>query len=218
MDAITSDSTSKIIAGAGADSIIMNASHLTLADTLTGGNGLNTVDTFTFVGAATLSDTAFTNVSGIETLILADANGQTLELGDEALGGGIKTVVGGLTGVNTVVIDMHGATTNYDVSVTTGAGADTITMKAAHLTSADTLDGAGGNDTLAFSDAANLTADKFAHVSNIEKITLQATTGTQNIALISGFNTVDANVATDSVTIDATSNGNNKSYYHYRNR
>ncbi|MDD2697778.1 MAG: calcium-binding protein [Arcobacteraceae bacterium] len=209
LDDITSDSTSKIIAGAGADNIIMNASHLTIADTLTGGGNGSGVDTLTLVGAATLLDADFTNVSGIEKLVLADADGQTLQLGDEALGGGITTVDGSALLLHTVAIDMSGASLNNDVTITTGTGADTITMLAAHLTSADTLNGGTGVavDTLAFTDAANLTADKFDHVTNMEKITLQATTGAQDIALVSGFNTVDASVATDSVTIDASLNG-----------
>ena len=209
LDDITSDSTSKIIAGAGADSIIMNASHLTIADTLTGGGNGSGVDTLTLVGAATLLDADFTNVSGIEKLVLANADGQTLQLGDEALGGGITTVDGSALSLHTVAIDMSGASLNNDVTITTGTGADTITMLAAHLTSADTLNGGTGVavDTLAFTDAANLTADKFDHVTNMEKITLQATTGAQDIALVSGFNTVDASVATDSVTIDASLNG-----------
>ncbi len=207
LQTISSDSTTKIIAGAGADTITMKAAHLTSADTLTGGDS---TDKLVFTDAATLVDSAFTNVSGIETLQLADFN-NSLTLGDNGLR--ITKIDGtALTVANALTIDMSSATSNTNITILASSdggstGADSITMKSEYLDIADTITGGTGTDTLVFSDAATLTTSDFTNVSGIENITLQATAGAQNIEFVTGLKKLDASVATAAVTVDALTNG-----------
>ena len=203
LENISNDATTNVLLGAGADTITMVGSHLTSSDTLTGGSGS---DELILTGAVNLEDAAFTNVSGIETLTLDNDANQTIALGDNGLAT-FSTIDASAvtTDTNSVSIDISGATQAFNTDITLGAGDDTITLKNDDLTSGDTFDGGTGDeDTLKFTDAVDLTTSVFSNVSNIEKVELQATSGTQSLQLASGINIVDASVATDSVDIDAS--------------
>jgi len=209
MSGMSTNQTMTIIGGYGDDTVKMKAGHLTSADTITGDLGNDTLE---FSGAVTLVDADFTNVTGMETLKLSDADNQSVILGNEAANGGsgIKIVnASALTGTNKVTVDLSTMTNDLDMTVTTGAGADTIKTKAAHLSANDTLNGGGGTDTIEFIDqVSNLAASVFGGVTNIEKIKLSDTTASnaQSLTLANSatLNTVDATAITGAVTVDAS--------------
>ncbi|MDD2780720.1 calcium-binding protein, partial [Sulfuricurvum sp.] len=208
MSTMTSNVGMSVTGGYGNDTIKMKAGHLTSADTVTGDLGSDTLE---FSGAVTLIDSDFTNVTGVETIKLSDADNQTVTLGEEARNGGqgITTVNASvLSGSNKVTVDLSGMTTDQNMSVTTGAGEDTIKTKAAHLSANDVLDGNGGTDTLEFIDQVNLGSAVFAGVSDIETIKLSDATAsnaqTLTLANSAVLNTVDASTITGVVTIDGS--------------
>ncbi len=209
MSSMTSNAAMSVTGGYGNDTVKMKAGHLTSADTVTGDLGSDIIE---FVGAVTLSDTDFTNVTGVETIKLSDADNQTVTLGEEARNGGqgVTTVnASALTGANKVTVDLSGMTTDQNMSVTTGAGADTIKTKAAQLTASDTLNGGAGTDTLEFVDQVNFSSSTmFGGVSNIETIKLSDATASnaQTLTLANStlLNTVDASTITGVVTIDGS--------------
>jgi len=59
-----------------------------------------------------------------------------------------------------------------DISIKGGAANDTITFSSADFTSADTVDGGGGDDTLSIANTVAMAATDLAKVSSVEKITL----------------------------------------------
>jgi hypothetical protein len=203
LETITNDATTNVTSGAGDDSITMKGDHLTSADALNGGSG---TDTLTFSSAASLTDADFANVTNIENLVLKDASGNSLALGDNALASFTNSISVETTtsADNDVAIDMSSATGDTDVNITTIGGDDTITINSDHLTSSDTINTGSGSDTLAIADAANLTATDFTNVSGIATLELQATTGAQSVVMANGFTTLDASVSGDAVTVDAT--------------
>lgn len=206
LSSMSTDTTMSVIGGYGADTIKMDANQLTSADTITGDLG---TDILQLTTAASLADSAFTNITGVEKLVLGDFDAQTVALGNEAFnsGSGFTTVdATALTGTNTATVDMSSATSDVNVTVLGGAGVDTITMKSTHLTKNDTLDGNGGTaDILKFTDAVSITdTTVFNGISDIETIEL-ANTGAQTLTLKSNtFSKVDASAATGAITLDAS--------------
>ena len=101
---IASGTTGTYIGGAGADTFVFTASGLGAGDTVQGGGGSNTLK---FSTAGTISATALGNVSGIETIDLANGTNS------------IKLT-------NALVSSANGAT----LTVNGGTGADTINASA----------------------------------------------------------------------------------------
>ncbi len=207
--------------GAGNDTFTM-AGNLTYKDTVDGGAG---DDTMSVTG--TSADVDFMHVSNIETL---DATGSTgLTLGSYFDATGINTIK--LNGSNVTTVDATGTTTgityianssNQNENITAGDGDDTFKFAGSTLTGSDTINGAGGNDTILLDNSsAGVTAvvDQ-DNVTNIEKITAASVNGgnsssAQAISLT--FNAASASTATpmtvdfsniidsnDTVTVDAS--------------
>ncbi|MEA5413652.1 beta strand repeat-containing protein [Synechococcus sp. BA-132 BA5] len=103
---------------AGNDSIIVNPADLSSADRIDGGND---TDTLIFSAPTTsVVDGAFTNVSNVEILQLADGT-NTISLGTEAEQAGIATVTGG-TGNDTLNL-LYGS---KGLTFNAGEGIDTL--------------------------------------------------------------------------------------------
>jgi len=150
---------------------------------------------FEVVGAGATDVLTFTT-SGAVNVSASTVEGFTLTAGTAG------------TGTNTLTV---GAT---QTTITGGAAADTITAAAAgtltlstlggddvlnlstFLTTADTIDGGAGNDTLNYTDVAGVAVTDIANVSNVETIVLGAA--------VTAFDSAQANVsATGTLTINA---------------
>lgn len=105
-----------------------------------------------FTTAGTLTESMFANISNIQKIQLAN-------------------------GTNTITLDASakGAT------ILGGTGDDTFKYSVSDLTGIDTIIAAGGNDTLSFLDAGNITAANLANVSGVEYVQLYTGANTLNI-------------------------------------
>ncbi|MDB3948490.1 hypothetical protein N9370_01830 [Paracoccaceae bacterium] len=189
-----------ISSGAGADGITTAIAQLTSADTVDGGAG---TDTLTFSDAGAIADADFTNVSNIEALTLANGT-NTIVLGAEYAGSG-------------------------SVTITTDAGADSVTLGAG-VSTAQTVALVAGNDTFVATGAtgvitatitdANLDSNDTltgGSASDILSITGSGTSITAaNMANVTSFETIkvatnaawdvllnDANTVSGVITVDA---------------
>jgi Ca2+-binding RTX toxin-like protein len=196
--------------GVGNDSFnFAAAADLSGADTVVGGTGL---DTLQFLAAGTVAAAAFTNVSGVEAILLANgANNVTLLNAMVGSATGTAVTVNGGTGNDT--INAAGLTTATNRLVTnSGIGNDVLTggvgndgfnfAAAVDLTNADTVAGGAGTDTLRFLAAGTVAAAAFTNVSGVE--TIQLANGTNNITLLNAM--VSAATGTVVTVIGGTGN------------
>jgi hypothetical protein len=146
------------------DTFVMNFSDITGGYSISGSTGTDVLEVFNSAG--TMTDSHFANISGFETLKLADAAGNNITLGGNAQTsfGGTVTIDGSAVVNNAVTIDgsalqagyaLHASLSNSTQantvsgggcsdSLTGGSGADTLTGNAGN----DTLIGGDGGDTL----------------------------------------------------------------------
>jgi len=176
--------------GAGNDTFSFNYAQLSSSDTVVGGEGTHDVVQITGAGG-TVTDTAFTNVSGVEDLTYSAA--ETITLGAYAAAAGIANVVDtsdavtltlGAGFTNNMLIALDAGSDTVDASLYTGNLS--VTSTAANVSSADTLTaGVGTSDTLTLT---------FANSS----FTLPST--------VTGFESIKSatNVATGTITIGDT--------------
>jgi hypothetical protein len=162
------------------------------ANSISGGAG---VDTLVSVSNASLNDTAFAKVTGVEVLSLTGASAVTL--GGNA---GFSTVIAGSinqTSSSTASVRMVGSTLN-----------DSFTVATAAQLAADTIVAGTGTDTLAVSQAATIGDAAFANKTGIEVLSLGGSSSVtlDKNASKAGINAVDAAAALDlSVTTGNTS-------------
>ncbi|MDP1786092.1 calcium-binding protein [Nitrosomonas sp.] len=194
--------------GTGNDTFTFAAvSGLTSGDTVEGGTGSDTV---ALTGnTAFTAATDFDNVSNIEVITLANtttavsittkdslvAAGATLTLSTATTGGlsfnGAAETDGDFNLTSSAAANDTITGGNNDDSITCGtgtdviagsAGDDTLTFAASTgLTTADTVDGGTGIDTISLTGTTAVTATNFDNVSNIEVISFTHTT--TNVAI-----------------------------------
>ncbi|MDD4949248.1 hypothetical protein [Sulfuricurvum sp.] len=201
-NAMVTDTTMTMIGGAGNDTFTMKNIHLTNADTITGNAG--TADTIVFSDAATVIDTDFAHVTGVEAIKLGNFSGQSLALGNAASTAGVVKVDASAvtTTTNTILVDISGMSTNATFTVI-GGGAATLKVNNGHLTSADTFTGSAGVDTIQIADAATVVDSMFGtNFTLLDGIKLgdfgsqSVTLGTN--AMTAGLKKVDASLTTAS--------------------
>jgi Ca2+-binding RTX toxin-like protein len=150
-------------------------------------NGSGGNDTLVFTSAGTLTSAMLSSVSNFEKIQLAN-------------------------GTNNITVDIS---TISGASLVGGTGADTFNYSIANLSSADSIDGGLGTDTLAFLDAGTINDSQFTSLSSIEKVQLYAGTNTFNIGAnestlsgvsLIGTTGVDTFVYTASALTDGTAN------------
>ena len=169
-----------MVAGSGADTLLGGASNntfrfaasdLTNLDSVVGGAGNDRIE---FTTAGVIGTTAFTRVSGVETIVLANgSNDLTLRNAMIASADGqIVKVIGG-TGSDKVT-----GGSSYAMDVTAGAGNDTLLGGSAkdifrfdvgQLDASDSVVGGGGVDQLVITGAGTV---NLAGVSGVESFVL----------------------------------------------
>lgn len=207
-----------------------DAANYTVADSLTGGAGTGDVIRLTLVGGGN-DNAAFGNVSGFEsvTIVGNGDNDVVITMNDTMIGtnGSLTVDATDLSNTGaTLTLTSNETTTTATLTVLGGAGADTITagleksnfsggngadvfsFNASHLTSADTIAGGDGNDTILISAnyAAGVQDSDFLNVTGVETLTVssgQALTATFGAnADASGVSTISgAGTANDVITI-----------------
>jgi Ca2+-binding RTX toxin-like protein len=178
-----------VVGGSGSDTISgssvaagnslvfeFSAANLSSADMLVGGAGANTLMLTT---AGTVAATAFSHVSGIGTIELANGTNDINLSNVAAAPNKTETVVGG-AGNDTINASI--VAVGNSLILDGGAGANTFVFGAANLTANDTISGGGASgDTLMFTTAGTIAATAFSHVSGVG--TIELANGTNDINL-----------------------------------
>ncbi|MEA2866166.1 MAG: large repetitive protein, partial [Bradyrhizobium sp.] len=155
-----------ILGGAGDDTVKLLNADFTSADTFALGDGSNTIQ---IVDAASVTDSDFTHVSGLDKLLLGDFN-NSVTLGANATNAiGIGTLVidgTAATGTHALTADASSLGAAAHVDILGGAGNDTLIGGAGD----DTLSGGKGNDTLTGGAGANIFLFGEQGASNLDKI------------------------------------------------
>ena len=211
---ITSGSGSNIItAGSGAnnistgaddDTIKFTSSNFTLADTVAGGAGTNTIQVTT---TAVVVDADFTNVTQIQKLVLAGTGSQDIDLGTLADAAGIVNI----TASAGTASDINVSAMTNNVTIVSGAGGDLVTAGSGNDgvstgSGNDTLIGGAGADSLTggagddkFTGGAG--ADKFTADGGADSITDFGTGGVDKVDITAG--SLAATVSADYTATDA---------------
>lgn len=204
------------IGGNGSDYLSIAADQLTASDHVAGGANLDIVE---FSTAGPVNAGAFTNISGIDLLLLNNG-GSAITLADSVVtaadngllividsGAGNDIVNASAVAANRVVFQSTGGNDNF----TGGGGSDVALFNAAGLTSGDTFAGGTGFDILQLTGAGAVAAAAFANFSGVDELFL--TLGGNSLTLSGGLvassdnavfvvsdqaghNTVDAGAAT----------------------
>jgi VCBS repeat-containing protein len=222
--------------GAGNDTVdasgVNNGSSVVIfassgADTFKGGNGLNgysfavadltsadrvvggsAVDNLVFTTAGALAASAFTNVTGIEAIVLANGvNNVTLtnslvagtSIGYFAVVGGNNNDAVDASGITNGTAIVFSGTAGGNDNFTGGNGSDSFQFAAGQLTSGDAVTGGGGADTLWMTTAGTTNTADLAGVSGIEGVYLQ-NGGTFHLA--NGITAAAGLAATGSSAVD----------------
>jgi Ca2+-binding RTX toxin-like protein len=171
--------------GSSSANIVVDNIDLLLADTVTGGDG---VDTVAVSSEGEITDDAFTNITGVE--ILQASGSSSIALGDNAAGNGLATVVLG-DGASTLT-QTAGA---FAIDGSNGASAF-LSIDTADLAAADTITGTSGTDTLLLVNEGDVSDELFANKTGLEILQL---TGASNVTL--GNNASSEDLALQSVVL-----------------
>ena len=186
---VLGDGDSEILQTAGAFTITGSAAssaaitvdtiELLAADTIIGGDG---VDTISLNNEGEISDDIFANITAVE--VLAAAGSSNITIGDNAGANGLTTVI---LGDGESTLSQTAGAIAIDASASSSA---LVTVDTIDLVMADTLLGGDGSDTLIITNEGDLTDDAFANVSAVEFL---QTSGSTNV-------TLDANASANGIT------------------
>jgi len=187
-----------LLLGDSSDTLKINATDLSSADTITGGSGTDTIE---FLNGGTVADSAFTNISGIETIKFSN-NATDFTLGTQA--GAIATLTGGLNTSDTLTLTGAGSYTNISAIETlnidktidlSGKITDVETINVLATKGMLTLDADDFTTTIAINNDNTLTINdaKTATISNLD---LTGSVGNTTINLTAGGTTIDFSLVT----------------------
>lgn len=190
------------LAGDGAIALTGNSENNSIVAqhgpfSIVGGAG---TDTLSLSSAGSLSDADFTNVTLVEALTLANGS-NTVVLAAEAQAGGIVTVTGG-TGAD--AIDASAYTIGLNIS--SGDGNDLVQLALTNLSSANTLEGGSGTDSLVLASAGSLGDAAFTNVSSFALLKLADGSNTITLAAeaqAAGISSVVGGTGADRIDITA---------------
>ena len=175
-----------ITIGVGADSlsggadndtfVLGTAANLTAADTISGGDGTDTLST---VALGTGGDAGFANVTSVETVTAGTGRS---DIGALAQAAGVTTVNLNAAGAGNDTLAASAFTTGLTVnmgtgndSIIVGSGDDVIVAGNGDITAADTITLGTGTDQITAGGAAN-TLD-LDNITGLENVVMSATTG-----------------------------------------
>jgi hypothetical protein len=201
------EGTDNITTGTGLDTFNFEGDQLAAADTVNGGDGIDTINFTSTIG--TLADTAFTNVTNVEKIVIGDYDAQNITFGTEMYNSG-----NGVTTIDARAIDDGAFNFTLQKSVASatlrfdgGDANDTVKIltNSDFLLATDALDGNGGTNILEFATNATLSNAQLSLVRDFDEIKLGTGT-TNNLTLAgnfqtAGITTIDASVAATN-TID----------------
>jgi S-layer protein len=213
--------------GAGNDTFNFVTVELLGTDIVSGGDGTDVISVTDATNTTNVVDADFTNMTGVETLLLVAGQAHTVVLGASSLAAGIKTVTATGAGTNSMTVGAGHAGT---ISLTGGSGTDTFTVSgvpAGHTVTigggngtngytigpaTDVITGGNGADTITVTAPASLSsADVIAGGTGTDIITFGATatiTDSQftGVSAVETINTADA-VTTLTLAAQATEAG-----------
>jgi len=206
-----------LVGGAGNDTFAFATANLTAADTISGGDG---TDSISMTDDATVVDADFTKATSVEVLTaganvdlaatigsLAQAAGLTTVTFDGNGAGDTVTIGADFTANITVNLDVDDA--GNTVNATAFTKSLTVVADSSEVdTTASTITGGTGSDTLQISVTANAAA-LMASVTNVETVKLvdgdTTTVHTQTVTLNNGNATYTDASTYQTITVDASS-------------
>ncbi|MFP1646549.1 beta strand repeat-containing protein, partial [Pontitalea aquivivens] len=201
--------------GTGNDTIKFTSAAFDTADSVNGGTG---TDTIQITDTANIVLTDMSNKQSIETLLLSGSGAQSVDLGSASDTAGVRTVTAiagtasdidisgtalGLTVTTDAGNDTVIAGSGAD-NISTGAANDTIRFLSANFTSADTVDGDDGTDTIQITNDAVVDDADFTNVTFVETLLLSGS-GAQDVNF-TGTIAEDAGIRTITATDGSASN------------
>lgn len=207
-DTITGSSEkSNFAGGAGNDVFRFDSSVLDANDTVSGGDGTDTIQLTNDTGSYV--DTDFTSVTGVEVVSANGAANWSATFNGNADAAGFTTVTSEAGSNTTVTL---GSAFDNDLRINLSDGADTVaaassnaavtvSTNAANYTTADSLAGGGGTgDVIRVTMGAGGETAVFGNVSGFETITVVGS-GDNDVTLTMNDTMIAAN---GSLTVDAT--------------
>jgi|GEM_PF-2089257 len=187
-----------LLLGDSGDTLNVDTTALSSADTITGGTG---VDTLVFTNGGTVEDLAFTNITNIEAITFSNS-ATNLTLGTQA--GTIVSVTGGSSTSDVLTLNAGGSYTN--ISAIETLNVDRTIDLSGKITDVETLNilSTNGNVTLDATDfvsAINLNNDNTLTINNATTTTLAnanftGSTGNTTINLNAGGTSIDLSAVT----------------------
>lgn len=183
-----SQNTASIDGGADTDEIVLKADGLNFSSTT-----LTSIEKISFDTGAASSVTM--NSNDVNTIVITgDASTNTINISDTgtidlsaASLTNIEEIVFNDSAVNTITADLNG------VNLLLGDSGDTLKIAIGSLSSADTITGGTGTDTIAFTNGGTVADAVFSNVTNVEAVEFSnsatdLTLGTQagNIVTVTG--------------------------------
>ena len=176
---IAGSGNDKVYGGAGNDLVQFSSADLDSSDTVDGGTGTNTLeitDQITGNIAGTANNIADTDLANVFNI-------NTMQFANTA---------------NTITLNQDG------IKLQGGSSADTFNYANGNFSNTDTVDGGGGNDTLALSGTVNKTVADFAKISNVETLTTNSGDDILDMrTAANGFDTIDLSSGDDTLYIDS---------------
>ena len=168
---VTQTAGAFVIDGSGSATALINidSAVIAAADTITGGDG---VDTLSIVNGGDVADETFATITAVDVLVTGGASNVTL--GDNASGNGLATVI--LGDGDSTVIQTGGA---FEINASAASSAK-ITVDTTDLAIADTILGSDGVDTLVIANEGDLADAAFAAITAVDVL---VTAGASNVTL-----------------------------------
>jgi len=205
---VTSNSTITFGSGSNTLTVVGGLEYLSASASIVGG-GAGTTNAITLQAATTGVDTVFTNVSGIQTLTLANALGNNLTLGTNFAKAGFTTVaLGSNTGFSNVTV--NSAPLSGVTFTATNTGGDTLTFGTSASTvtvnniSSVIATGAGNQAITIGASTSSTSNEGFSFVNgNTNVLTLANTTAVNSIT-VTNATSIITNALSESFVLAGT--------------